>query len=144
MAEFIYQMYRARRAHGDKVILDDVTMGFLPGAKIGVVGPNGMGKSTLLFRALWTSCCVSMATSRTIVSTKSRFAIGTATGSANVIHTAIRCTSTARFRRERLYGTPAPAATRHGGAAPNTPTETSSLCSRQTDAPRLPICCRSR
>ena len=48
MAEFIYQMYRARRAHGDKVILDDVTMGFYPGAKIGVVGPNGMGKSTLL------------------------------------------------------------------------------------------------
>ena len=48
MAEFIYQMYRARRAHGDKVILDDVTMGFFPGAKIGVVGPNGMGKSTLL------------------------------------------------------------------------------------------------
>jgi ATP-binding cassette ChvD family protein len=41
-------MYRARRAHGDKVILDDVTMGFFPGAKIGVVGPNGMGKSTLL------------------------------------------------------------------------------------------------
>ncbi len=48
MAEFIYQMYRARRAHGDKVILDDVTMGFFPEAKIGVVGPNGMGKSTLL------------------------------------------------------------------------------------------------
>ena len=48
MAEFIYQMYKARRAHGDKVILDDVTMGFYPGAKIGVVGPNGMGKSTLL------------------------------------------------------------------------------------------------
>ncbi|MBR3235282.1 MAG: energy-dependent translational throttle protein EttA [Atopobiaceae bacterium] len=48
MAEFIYQMYKARRAHGDKVILDDVTMGFFPGAKIGVVGPNGMGKSTLL------------------------------------------------------------------------------------------------
>ncbi|MBQ9006398.1 MAG: energy-dependent translational throttle protein EttA [Atopobiaceae bacterium] len=48
MAEFIYQMYRARRAHGDKVILDEVTMGFYPGAKIGVVGPNGMGKSTLL------------------------------------------------------------------------------------------------
>ena len=48
MAEFIYQMYRARRAHGDKVILDEVTMGLYPGAKIGVVGPNGMGKSTLL------------------------------------------------------------------------------------------------
>ena len=48
MAEFIYQMYQARKAHGDKVILDDVTLSFYPGAKIGVVGPNGMGKSTLL------------------------------------------------------------------------------------------------
>lgn len=48
MAEFIYQMYKVRKAHGDKVVLDDVTMGFFPGAKIGVVGPNGMGKSTLL------------------------------------------------------------------------------------------------
>ena len=48
MAEFIYQMYQARKAHGDKAILDDVTLSFYPGAKIGVVGPNGMGKSTLL------------------------------------------------------------------------------------------------
>lgn len=48
MAEFIYQMYQARKAHGDKVILDDVTLSFYPGAKIGVVGPNGMGKSTFL------------------------------------------------------------------------------------------------
>ena len=48
MAEFVYQMYQARKAHGDKVILDDVTVGVYPGAKIGVVGPNGMGKSTLL------------------------------------------------------------------------------------------------
>lgn len=48
MAEFIYQMYQARKAHGDKVILDDVTLSFYPSAKIGVVGPNGMGKSTLL------------------------------------------------------------------------------------------------
>lgn len=48
MAEFVYQMHAVRKAHGDKVILDDVTMGFFPGAKIGVVGPNGMGKSTLL------------------------------------------------------------------------------------------------
>ena len=48
MAEFIYTMKKARKAHGDKVILDDVTLMFLPGAKIGVVGPNGSGKSTVL------------------------------------------------------------------------------------------------
>lgn len=48
MAEFIYQMFGARKAHGNKVILDEVTLSFYPGAKIGVVGPNGMGKSTLL------------------------------------------------------------------------------------------------
>ncbi len=48
MAEFIYTLYKARKAHGDKVILDDVTLSFLPGAKIGVVGPNGAGKSSLL------------------------------------------------------------------------------------------------
>ncbi|MFC2663774.1 MAG: energy-dependent translational throttle protein EttA [Scardovia wiggsiae] len=48
MAEFIYQMINARKAFGDRVILNDVTLSFLPGAKIGVVGPNGMGKSTLL------------------------------------------------------------------------------------------------
>ena len=48
MAEFIYTLKKARKAHGDKVVLDDVTLMFLPGAKIGVVGPNGAGKSTLL------------------------------------------------------------------------------------------------
>ncbi|CAM5467163.1 Vitamin B12 import ATP-binding protein BtuD [Streptomyces tanashiensis] len=48
MAEYIYTMRKARKAHGDKVILDDVTLSFLPGAKIGVVGPNGAGKSTVL------------------------------------------------------------------------------------------------
>ena len=48
MAEFIYTMYKARKAHGDKVILDDVSLNFLPGAKIGVGGPNGAGKSTIL------------------------------------------------------------------------------------------------
>jgi len=48
MPEFIYTLHKARKAHGDKVILDDVTLAFLPGAKIGVVGPNGAGKSTLI------------------------------------------------------------------------------------------------
>jgi ATP-binding cassette ChvD family protein len=48
MAEYIYTLRKARRAHGDKVVLDDVTLAFLPGAKIGVVGPNGAGKSSLL------------------------------------------------------------------------------------------------
>ena len=48
MAEFIYTLRKARKAHGEKVILDDVTLAFLPGAKIGVVGPNGAGKSTVL------------------------------------------------------------------------------------------------
>jgi len=48
MAEFIYTMRKVRRAHGDKVVLDDVTLSFLPGAKIGVVGPNGAGKSSVL------------------------------------------------------------------------------------------------
>ena len=48
MAQYIYSMRKVRKAHGDKVILDDVTLAFLPGAKIGVVGPNGTGKSTVL------------------------------------------------------------------------------------------------
>ena len=48
MAEYIYSLYKARKAHNDKVVLDDVTLAFLPGAKIGVVGPNGAGKSSLL------------------------------------------------------------------------------------------------
>jgi len=48
VAQFIYTLEKARRAHGDKVVLDDVTLSFLPGAKIGVVGPNGAGKSSLL------------------------------------------------------------------------------------------------
>ncbi len=48
MAQYIYTMRKVRKAHGDKVILDDVSMSFLPGAKIGVVGPNGAGKSSVL------------------------------------------------------------------------------------------------
>ena len=48
MAEYIYTMTQARKAHNEKVILDDVSMSFYPGAKIGVVGPNGAGKSTIL------------------------------------------------------------------------------------------------
>lgn len=48
MAEFIYTMKKVHKAHGDKVILDDVTLSFYPGAKIGVVGPNGAGKSSVL------------------------------------------------------------------------------------------------
>jgi ATP-binding cassette ChvD family protein len=48
MAEFIYTMKKVRKAHGDKVILDEVTLSFYPGAKIGVVGPNGAGKSSVL------------------------------------------------------------------------------------------------
>ncbi|WP_345666842.1 energy-dependent translational throttle protein EttA [Streptomyces similanensis] len=45
---YVYTMRKARMAHGDKVVLDDVTLALRPGAKIGVVGPNGMGKSTVL------------------------------------------------------------------------------------------------
>jgi len=48
MTEFIYTMHNVRKAVGDKVILDNVTLSFFPGAKIGVVGPNSAGKSTML------------------------------------------------------------------------------------------------
>src|SRR5690606_37324507 len=48
MAEYVFTLRNVRKAHGDKVVLDNVTLSFLHGAKIGVVGPNGAGKSTLL------------------------------------------------------------------------------------------------
>jgi ATP-binding cassette ChvD family protein len=48
MAEYVFTLRNVRKAHGDKVVLDNVTLAFLHGAKIGVVGPNGTGKSTLL------------------------------------------------------------------------------------------------
>src|SRR4029078_11897212 len=48
LAEYIYTMRKTRKAHGDKVILDDVTLSFLPGAKIGVVGPHGAGNAELV------------------------------------------------------------------------------------------------
>ena len=48
MAEYVFTLRNVRKAHGDKVVLDNVTLSFLHGAKIGVVGPNGSGKSTLL------------------------------------------------------------------------------------------------
>ncbi|WP_425308436.1 energy-dependent translational throttle protein EttA [Ammonicoccus fulvus] len=48
MPEFVYTMHNVRKTVGDKVILDNVTLSFFEGAKIGVVGPNGAGKSTML------------------------------------------------------------------------------------------------
>ena len=48
MAEYVFTLRNVRKAHGDKVVLDNVTLSFLHGAKIGVVGPNGTGKSSLL------------------------------------------------------------------------------------------------
>jgi len=47
VADYIYTLRNVRKAHGDKVVLDDVSISFLHGAKIGVVGPNGTGKSSL-------------------------------------------------------------------------------------------------
>ncbi len=48
MADYVFQLRNVRKRLGDKVVLDNVTLAFLHGAKIGVVGPNGTGKSTLL------------------------------------------------------------------------------------------------
>ena len=48
MADYVFTLRNVRKAHGDKVVLDNVTLSFLHGAKIGVVGPNGAGKSSLL------------------------------------------------------------------------------------------------
>ncbi len=46
--EFVFTMHDLRKVIGDRVILDGITLSFLPGAKIGVLGANGAGKSTLL------------------------------------------------------------------------------------------------
>ncbi|HZB71979.1 MAG TPA: energy-dependent translational throttle protein EttA [Acidimicrobiales bacterium] len=49
MPEFIYTMRRLGRFHPpDRQVLDGITLAFLPGAKIGVIGSNGSGKSSLL------------------------------------------------------------------------------------------------
>jgi ATP-binding cassette ChvD family protein len=47
--EYIYTMYKLSRVHPpDKTVLKDISLSFYPGAKIGVLGLNGTGKSTLL------------------------------------------------------------------------------------------------
>src|SRR5262249_34113585 len=47
--EYIYTMYKLSRVHPpDKTVLKDISLSFFPGAKIGVLGLNGTGKSTLL------------------------------------------------------------------------------------------------
>jgi ATP-binding cassette ChvD family protein len=48
-AEYVYSMYKVSRVHPpNKEVLADISLSFLPGAKIGVLGYNGAGKSTLL------------------------------------------------------------------------------------------------
>ena len=48
-SQYIFTMHRLTKTHPpDKTVLSDVTLAFLPGAKIGVLGYNGAGKSTLL------------------------------------------------------------------------------------------------
>jgi energy-dependent translational throttle protein EttA len=46
--KFIYATYKLTKAYGKREVLKDITLGFYPGAKIGVIGSNGAGKSTLL------------------------------------------------------------------------------------------------
>jgi energy-dependent translational throttle protein EttA len=49
VADYIFTMIRASKFYGaDRKVLEDITLAFLPGAKIGVLGANGAGKSTLL------------------------------------------------------------------------------------------------
>ena len=47
--QFVYHMHKVSKAYpGGKQVLKDISLSFVPGAKIGVVGLNGSGKSTLL------------------------------------------------------------------------------------------------
>src|SRR5947208_16856732 len=48
-AQYVYTMHRLTKAYPpDKTVLNEVTLAFVPGATIGVLGYNGSGKSTLL------------------------------------------------------------------------------------------------
>ena len=47
--EFIYQAYKLSRVYPpDKTVLENISLSFYPGVKIGVLGSNGAGKSSLL------------------------------------------------------------------------------------------------
>ena len=46
--QYIYQIARLTKKHGQREVLKDIWLAFYPGAKIGVLGKNGSGKSTLL------------------------------------------------------------------------------------------------
>jgi ATP-binding cassette ChvD family protein len=46
--KIIFQLHELKKHYGQRLVLNDITLSFLEGAKIGVIGPNGAGKSTLL------------------------------------------------------------------------------------------------
>ena len=46
--DYVYSLEQVRKVYDGDVVLDGITLSFLPGAKIGVIGHNGAGKSTLL------------------------------------------------------------------------------------------------